>query len=199
MPDVIELLNNDHREVEQLFTEYESTRDYEVAMQICDELLMHATCEEEIVYPPLERIDVQLEREAEQEHLEAEQLIDQIQALEPGDSQFPALMTKLKEAVMHHVEEEETEAWPKMRERYGDKLDELGTMVMRRKEELKAELAGSDTETGGTPSPTPTTSGTTTQLLDLTKEELYAKAKEAEIRGRSDMTKQQLAEALANR
>ncbi|HEX4902309.1 MAG TPA: Rho termination factor N-terminal domain-containing protein [Acidimicrobiales bacterium] len=37
------------------------------------------------------------------------------------------------------------------------------------------------------------------ELLDLTKDELYEKAKEADISGRSSMNKEQLAEELASR
>ena len=37
------------------------------------------------------------------------------------------------------------------------------------------------------------------ELLDLTKDELYEKAKEADISGRSSMNKAQLAEELASR
>ncbi|HVM07548.1 MAG TPA: hemerythrin domain-containing protein [Acidimicrobiales bacterium] len=189
MPDVTELLNTDHREVEQLFAEYEQTQDWNIAMQICDELLRHATVEEEIVYPALEKADQEITQEAEQEHQDAEQLIEQIQSLEADDPQLPQLMTQLKEAVQHHVEEEESEAWPKLREQFGDKLDELGTKVEERKQQLKAEeegtgSGGSESGAGG--------------LIDLTKDELMEKAREADIQGRSKMNKDELAQALEN-
>ena len=58
MPDVTTLLEQDHREVEQLFTEFEQTGDREIALQICQELEIHTTVEEEIVYPVLaEQVD----------------------------------------------------------------------------------------------------------------------------------------------
>ena len=187
MPDVTEMLNTDHREVEALFTQFESTGSYDVAMQICDELLRHATVEEEIVYPALAEADREIEQEAEEEHQEAEQLIEQIQAMEPGDPQLRDLMIRLKQAVQHHVEEEESQAWPKLRAQYGDKLDELGRKVEQRKSQLMAEEDGEDT----------TDTAPQGGLLDLTKEELMDRARKADISGRSSMNKKQLAEALS--
>ena len=192
MPDVTEMLNTDHREVEALFAQFESTGSYDVAMQICDELLRHATVEEEIVYPALAEADREIEQEAEEEHQEAERLIEQIQAMEPGDPQLRDLMIRLKQAVQHHVEEEESQAWPKLRAQFGDKLDELGRKVEQRKSQLAAEEDGEDTTT-----PTSSTAGG--GLLDLTKEELMDRARKADISGRSSMTKKQLAEALSRR
>jgi hemerythrin superfamily protein len=189
MPDVTEMLNMDHREVEALFAQFESTGSYDIAMQICDELLRHATVEEEIVYPALAEADREIEQEAEEEHQEAEQLIEEIQAMEPGDTQLRDRMMRLKQAVQHHVEEEESQAWPKLRARFGDKLDDLGRKVEQRKSQLMAEEEGEDTGSS-------TTEG---GLLDLTKEELMDRARKADISGRSNMNKKQLAEALSRR
>src|SRR5688500_1072985 len=66
--DVIELLQQDHRKVEGLFNDYQSTQDDDTAEQICRELEMHTTIEEEIVYPRLAEIDAELEQHAEEEH-----------------------------------------------------------------------------------------------------------------------------------
>src|SRR5688572_13103732 len=99
MPNVIELLNQDHREVEQLFAQFESTQDFDIALQICAELTLHATVEEEIVYPVLERIDAETEQEAEEEHAEAKELIARIQAMEPGDPQLVPTVMELKAGI----------------------------------------------------------------------------------------------------
>ena len=54
-PDAIALLKADHREVEQMFKEFEKTdsveKKQELARQICNALKVHATIEEEIFYP----------------------------------------------------------------------------------------------------------------------------------------------------
>ena len=53
MPDPFSILIEDHREVERLFQQFAQTNDPEVAVQICDELTVHAMVEEELVYPLL--------------------------------------------------------------------------------------------------------------------------------------------------
>jgi hemerythrin superfamily protein len=51
--DAVALLKADHRKVEELFEKFESTRGtkQKIAEQICMELMIHATIEEEIFYP----------------------------------------------------------------------------------------------------------------------------------------------------
>jgi hypothetical protein len=46
------------------------------------------------------------------------------------------LVEELEAAVQHHVQEEETKAFPAMRERLADELDSLGTAVEQRKRDL---------------------------------------------------------------
>ena len=194
MPNVIELLNQDHREVEQLFAQFESTQDFDIALQICEELTVHATVEEEIVYPVLERIDPETEQEAEEEHAEAKELIARIQAMEPGDPELVPTVLKLKAGIEHHVEEEEGEAWPKMRSGAGNRLDELGTAV----EERKAELLGGETPMPPTTAPTEVRgTATTAEFGSMTRDELYKLAQERDIPGRSNMKKDELIRALS--
>jgi hypothetical protein len=50
--DVTALLQQDHRTVEGLFSQYKSTQDDATVEQICQELERHTTIEEAIVYPP---------------------------------------------------------------------------------------------------------------------------------------------------
>ena len=207
MPNVLDLLNTDHREVEQLFAQFESTQDFEIALQICQELTVHAAVEEEIVYPVLERIDRSIEQEAEEEHQEAKELITRIEAMSPGDPDLVPTVMKLKGAIQHHVSEEEGEAWPKMRAATGtDRLERLGEEVEQRKRKLLGELE----QFGETPSSTVATetpatevrgqaSAATTDLDSMTRDELYELAKEAGIEGRSSMKKAELKRALSRR
>ena len=133
--DVIELLQQDHRKVEGLFSDYQSTHNDDTVEQICRELEMHTTVEEEIVYPRLAEIDTELEQHAEEEHDKAKELIDQIRA-KPDD--VAGLVQQLQQAVQHHVNEEETKAFPEMRARLGAELEDLGSAVEERKQTLKA-------------------------------------------------------------
>jgi hemerythrin superfamily protein len=129
MPDVIELIEHDHREVESLFAQFESTGDASVASKICDELDLHADAEEKAVYPVI-AADVpngeKMAREGEDEHKEARQLIGRIrQTTDP--EHLAEVVGELKQAVEHHVKEEETEILPKTRDALGEaRLAELG-------------------------------------------------------------------------
>lgn len=128
--DACDLLDDDHKAVKKMFKAYadlveapggmkKSTLDKkrELANQICFELTVHATLEEEIFYPPVRKAikDDSLMNEAEVEHEGAKGLIAQIQSMDPADPMFDAKVTVLGEYVDHHVKEERTEMFPKAR------------------------------------------------------------------------------------
>jgi hemerythrin superfamily protein len=151
--DAITLLTADHEDVRQLFAEYEEllADDAEaddrmaLAMEICDLLTAHATAEEEIFYPAVRGVldDEELVDEAESEHASARALIEQIQGMEADDDRFDATVRVLAEAVEHHVQEEEGEMFPRVRDA-GLDLEGLGERIASRKEELLAELGADD-------------------------------------------------------
>lgn len=137
MSEALKVLIDDHHKVRDLFKQFAGGTDHAIALKICQELTMHAILEEEIVYPVLRRdVDPALVEEAEEEHDEAKKLIMQVEAMEPGDPELPALMTRLERTVEHHVEEEESEAFPKLEEQTSEDLYELGNELFRRRQEL---------------------------------------------------------------
>jgi hemerythrin-like domain-containing protein len=150
--DAIKLLKDDHDEVKALFEQYkrlvESEADGDerqtLAETICDMLTVHATIEEEIFYPAaresLAKDDQDLLDEAEVEHASAKELIAQIKDMEPDDRLYDAKVTVLGEYIDHHVQEEETEMFPKCK-KSSMELKELGEELMARKEELTSEMA----------------------------------------------------------
>jgi len=129
MADVVELIERDHREVEQLFSDFKTSRDTSVATKICDELTKHTYGEEEAVYPVVaERLDdgAKLAREAENEHKEARQLIGRVRNTTDKEH-LSQLMDELEQAIQHHVSEEENDMLPKARQAISsDELDEMG-------------------------------------------------------------------------
>ena len=145
-PDAITLLEADHREVETLFDQYEGAEDDgqkgAIAAQICLALKVHAQIEEELFYPPArdKTGDADLVDEAIVEHMGAKTLIAQIEAMKPGQPLYDAKVKVLSEQVRHHVEEEESELFPEVRETRID-LDALGAKLANRKAELLALLA----------------------------------------------------------
>jgi hemerythrin superfamily protein len=135
--DVIELLEHDHREVEQMFAEFERATSAEDKRAIADkviiELVRHSEAEEQAVYPLMrkqidggkELVDHELH-----EHAEAEKIMKQLDSMDPSDPQFGVLMSQLKTAILAHVQEEEGETFPKFRQAVGKKeLDRLGAVV----------------------------------------------------------------------
>ncbi|MCY7314384.1 MAG: hemerythrin domain-containing protein [Rubrivivax sp.] len=147
--DALDLLQADHDEVQQLFEDYESLLDDEapeadreaLARQICALLTVHATLEEELLYPAArDGLDSsRLVDAATIEHATARALINEIESMQASDALFDARVTVLGEYVRHHVEEEEEELLPQLAQA-GVDMDELGAQLAARKEELMAEM-----------------------------------------------------------
>lgn len=142
----LDLLIEDHRNVRKLFKEYEKIHQHasaedkqELAEQICNEFLMHADIEEQIFYPAVRDAirDEELIDEAEVEHQTARDLIEQIFAMTPEEDLYDAKVRVLGEYVEHHVEEEETEMFPKAKKAKLD-LDAMGEQMMQAKEAARA-------------------------------------------------------------
>jgi Hemerythrin HHE cation binding domain. len=145
--DAIELLKADHRQVEELFADFEAAEDEEknsIAQAICRELTVHAQIEEEILYPAakeaLEDDDKDMVNEAAVEHATAKDLIAQIEGMTVEDEPFNATVKVLSEYIKHHVKEEEKELFPALKDTELD-LEDIGSQLAARKAELLAELA----------------------------------------------------------
>lgn len=144
----IELLKQQHREVEELFEEYEGAGDralktkQRVCKEIADRLAVHAEIEEKLFYPESKQEDTEeLLRESVEEHLAMKRTLADLIASDPEDPQLDARVTVLKEMVEHHVEEEEEELFPKVRKSCPkEELEDLGRRMAEMAEEL--ELAG---------------------------------------------------------
>lgn len=144
--DAISLLKQDHREVEAMFGQFEQAESKaekgKLAAKICLALTVHATIEEELLYPPAhEEIEEDLVDEAIVEHAGAKRLIAEIEQMSPGDHLFDAKVKVLSEYIKHHVKEEEKEMFPQLKSS-GLDLRKLGAALMQRKVELLAELTG---------------------------------------------------------
>jgi hemerythrin superfamily protein len=149
---VIELLKKDHETVSELFKSFESAKKAEqkesseqIAHQICQELTVHATVEEELFYPAVDAKahdhDEDAEdkvKEADEEHRLVKALVGEIERMKATHDHFEAKVKVLKDIVEHHVEEEEGELMPKAKKLLSkEELEELGSEVEARKEELK--------------------------------------------------------------
>lgn len=203
--DAIRLIKQDHRRVESLFEQFETLIGLPgqartgLIEEICDELMVHTTVEEQVLYPEARRVmEGETVDHAEQEHQQADELIKRVRACDPAGTEIEQAMLELKQTVMHHVQEEEHDFLPRMEEACGEAaLEGLGVQIEAHKQQLEgAQTPVQHAATSMTASSDGQASKET--LIDLTKEELYEKAQAAEIPGRSKMTKKELAEALAN-
>jgi hemerythrin-like domain-containing protein len=141
MTDVVDLIEHDHREVEQMFAEFTQTPSKANAIRICDELDRHTRAEDDAVYPVFadELHDAEQQvRDAEVEHREARQLIGRIRNTSDGDH-LVELMAELERAIRHHVDEEELEMLPKARrELPAAERDDLGARFEAAKDKESA-------------------------------------------------------------
>lgn len=178
MPDAIEMLEVDHRKVESLFERYKSSPDPKVVEQICNELTIHALVEEQVIYPLLDQLPggAEMKHEAQQEHQQVKEAIAQIEGAGYDPDQAAPVLQQLIEDVNHHVEEEESEILPKMREALGEeRLIETGQQLAQAKLENMMTIIDLD---------------------ELTKDELYELAKTTGVEGRSEMNKDELIKTL---
>lgn len=144
--DAIALLRADHKNVSDLFAQYEKTRaagkKKSLVEQICTELSVHAQVEEEIFYPAVKVAlkDQELVPEAIVEQATMKALISEVEGVEPDGEMFDAKIKVLSEYVKHHVKEEHTEMFPKAKATGLDLLA-LGAAMTERKAALLAERA----------------------------------------------------------
>ena len=153
--DAISLLKADHRKVEALFEKFEKTKDKisktKLAADICTELTVHATIEEEIFYPACaEAVQDDLSHEAYVEHDGAKVLIAEIAQGNPDDEFFDAKVSVLAEMIKHHVKEEEKPGEGFFAQaRKGDiDMEDLAERLEARKEQLLSSI-----KQGGLPPP----------------------------------------------
>ena len=150
--DAIAMLTADHRKVKKLFTEFSKLKDEgsdedkaSIVEQICNELKVHTTIEEEIFYPAVRKAidDADLMDEALVEHAGAKDLIAQLEEASPDDDLYDAKVTVLGEQIDHHVEEEEGEMFPKAKKAKVD-TQVLGGVMLKRKYALMTEMGLDD-------------------------------------------------------
>lgn len=151
--DAIALLKQDHKTVSALFDEFEKADDEEqsaIAQRVCQLLTVHATIEEEVLYPAAKQAfedeeDEDLVNEAEVEHGSAKELIAKIEGMTSDDEHFKATVKVLGEYIKHHVKEEETELFPQLKKTDLD-LKEIGGRLAERKFALMEQMGIEEAE-----------------------------------------------------
>ena len=147
---IIELLKEDHREAMDLIEQLENMEDElgddeegletlpsETFHQLNSALTLHTQVEEKIIYPEMRKFDEtrDLIEEAVKEHQQVDQLLDEMTALSPTDDEFQELLSELRDSIEHHVEEEESELFPKAEELCGqERLEQMGRQMQEMKQ-----------------------------------------------------------------
>ncbi len=146
--DAIVLLKNDHKEIRKLFTQFEKAGENAHAAKgklvdrMIELLTQHTYIENEVMYPRVRALLPELEDdvlESYEEHHVADVLVVELAAMKPDAERFTAKTTVLIENVRHHIEEEEQEWFPKVREGLGRTvLQDIGAeMIEARKQAPK--------------------------------------------------------------
>jgi hemerythrin-like domain-containing protein len=139
--DAIVLLKEDHKEIRRAFDRFESAGENaektkgKLVDQIIELLTVHTYIENEVMYPRVRALLPDLEDdvlESYEEHHVADLLVMELASMKPSDERFDAKTMVLIENVRHHIEEEEQEWFPQVREGLGrKKLQEIGAEMQQ--------------------------------------------------------------------
>jgi hemerythrin superfamily protein len=177
MPDVVDLIVQDHRELQRMFTELRTdpSRRKALAPLMSTLLFAHSRAEESEVYPRARAAGGEEDVEhSQEEHLVADQLAERLTGLDPESDEFGDVLRQLIDAVTHHLQEEEEDVLPHMRERMSaDELGEIGERFLA----ARAEHLGEQPD-------------------DMTKSQLEQQARNIDLEGRSSKSKDELKSEL---
>ena len=139
--DAIVLLKQDHKEIRRLFREFQqagedaTARKGKLVDDIIELLTVHTYIENEVMYPRVRELLPDLEDdvlESYEEHHVADVLVVELAGMKPSAERFDAKTTVLIESVTHHIEEEEQDWFPKVRDGLGRKvLQEIGAEMQK--------------------------------------------------------------------
>jgi len=142
--DAIVLLKADHKEIRKAFKDFAAAgenatkRKGELVAKMIELLTVHTYIENEVMYPEVRRLLPDLEDdvlESYEEHHVADVLVMELFTMRSDAERFDAKTTVLIETVTHHIEEEEEEWFPQVREGLGRKqLQEIGARLLEAKQ-----------------------------------------------------------------
>jgi hemerythrin superfamily protein len=183
--DVVTLIKAQHREMERLLDQaaQEDADTLALLRQVNELLGPHSEAEESFVYPAIEKADPEEAEEVQDgaaEHHHIEELLGQLLEEDPDDPGYDGKLAAMVGELRHHIEEEEQELLP--------------VLETKASSDKRADLAGRFAEATGWTGKGGGDRGSTD--AQPTRAELYDKAKEQKVPGRSGMNKAELAEAV---
>ncbi len=145
---VIELLEKDHSRIRSLFSDIEGSDDPQEVQDYFDKLdnilTIHAQAEELVLYPQAHNCEdtVELIDKGHKDHDKAEQMVLAIKSISPEESEFKEKVSELQEFMLHHLDEEENDLFPRVRKCLNDEtLEQLGTQLTETKSSLVDKVA----------------------------------------------------------
>ena len=179
MTDVVDLILQDHRELQRMFEELQSdpSKRRALAPVMSTLLFAHSRAEESEVYPGARAAGGEEDVEhSQEEHLLADKLLAKLADTDPASPEFDSALTELVEAVSHHVEEEESKVLPGLRRLSADRRAELAEAFLASRAEHLGDQPG-----------------------DIRKSELDQQAANIGLDGASAKSKDELAQELSSR
>jgi hemerythrin superfamily protein len=149
----VDLLIEDHERLKDILTRL--TESTERAVKTRTELLqklemevtIHTQLEEQVLYPAFKEAggkdELKMYHEAKEEHRAVDSLVlPDLKKTDPGSVEFSGRIKVCKELLEHHIEEEESEMFPDVRELFdAARLEELGKQMAELRNRLKKDFA----------------------------------------------------------
>jgi hemerythrin superfamily protein len=138
--DAVDLLTRDHRLVEELFMSFFQAAPQQLdplARRLCKMIRIHTQIEEELFYPAARRAagtDALID-EAEREHTDAKQSVMRVESMTSEDAEFKQVVEQLRTQIASHVQSEEGQLFPQVRQAKLD-LVALGITLAERRDTL---------------------------------------------------------------
>lgn len=143
-PDAVAVLISDHRQVDDLFKQFDLYDDTtaenlkrDLVRDITRELSIHAAVEEQVLYPAMREALPDGEKEVRDslaDHQHVKETLAELERTDPNDASFAPKVKALASAVIRHVEEEENDLFPRLDAALGQqRMSELGQALDKAK------------------------------------------------------------------
>ena len=156
----IELLKQQHRDVEQLFDRIRTAsrgEKLQLVTQLVEDLTVHALLEERIFYPAagrLRELNGLLAR-SHADHAKVKQFLGDLLKMKQTDPRIDEVLALVQRHVTEHVAEEEEQLFPRVEAELGGSLEGVGNDMEKTQTELRSqdllEVAEEQAPSGGQP------------------------------------------------
>jgi iron-sulfur cluster repair protein YtfE (RIC family) len=151
--DAIQFLKQEHEEFKAKFRQLEQASSPQEQLRLWNtmkpDLKLHEQMETRYLYGPVEQdaraqgtVLSHYEQDHEQDVKQADMMIQQIDSTNPSDPQWLSLVLQLRDTLLQHMQEEETQIWPEIRQVWDQgRIDQAGQQM----QQMHQQQAGSRT------------------------------------------------------